>query len=745
MSAGCTIENASRRGFLKAGAGLTLAVALPAGALAQELAAGPGLAGRMGGGAAAAALEPNAFVRIGTDNRVTVVAKHLEMGQGTYTGLATLVAEELDADWGQVQVEGAPADARRYNNLLWGPAQGTGGSTAIANSFEQMRLAGATARAMLVQAAAARWQVPAPELRVRAGVVSHEASGRRASFGELAEAASKLPVPTPIDVPLKDPKQFTLIGRHVPRTDSVAKSTGRAVYTQDVKLPGMRVAMVAHPPRFGALAREVDDRAARAVPGVVEVVRLPNGGVAVLAQDTWSARLGRDALKVQWDESRAWRGSSEPLMAEYRRLAATPGAVARREGDAGAALGGAARVLDAEFSVPFVAHAAMEPLNCVMRLDAQGVEVWNGEQLHTGDQHAVAQVLGLKPEQVRIHMLYAGGSFGRRANPLSDYVIECAQVLKASGGKAPVKLVWTREDDMRAGFYRPAYVHRLRAGLDAQGRLVAWEQRIVGQSIIAGTAFAPMLIKDGIDVTSVEGAANLPYAVPNLQVELHTTNAQVRVPVQWWRSVGSSHTAFSTEVFMDELAQAAGADPVAWRLQLLQAHPRHAGVLRLAAEKAGWGQAFATVGADGVRRGRGVAVHESFNSYVAQVVEVSVRPDGRFKVDRVVCAVDCGVAVNPDVIRAQMEGGIGFGLSAALAGAITFQDGVVQQSNFHDVPVLRMSQMPKVEVHIVPSAQKPTGVGEPGVPPIAPAVANALFHATGRRVRDLPFGDALQA
>ncbi len=731
------IHNASRRDFLKTGAGLTLAFVIPGTNAAGP--AGPGMAGSadaLSGGAFA----PNAFVRIGADDTVTVIAKHLEMGQGTYTGLATLVAEELDAAWSQVLVEGAPADASRYNNLLWGPAQGTGGSTAIANSFEQMRRAGAAARAMLVQAAALRWQVPAGELTVEAGVVFHRASKRQARFGELAEAAASLPVPE--QVTLKDPKDFTLIGRHVPRKDSAEKTDGSARFTQDVKLPGMLVAVVAHPPRFGATVRGVDDSAARAVPGVADVVRIPTG-VAVLAGDYWTAKKGRDALKLDWDESAAYRGSSRAIVADYRSLAATPGAIARRDGDAEGTLARAGKVLEAEFVLPFLAHAAMEPMNCVMRLDDRGVEVWNGEQLHTGDQFALAGLFGLAPEQVRINMLYAGGSFGRRANPQSDYVLETGHIVKAIGGRAPVKLVWSREDDMRAGHYRPLYLHRLRAALDAEGRPVAWAHRLVGQSIMAGTAFEEIMIKDGVDATSVEGASNLPYAIPHVDVDLHTTNAQVKVPVQWWRSVGSSHTAFSTEVFVDELAIAAGADPVAYRLALLANHPRHAAVLRLAAEQAGWNERLAPAQAG--KRGRGVAVHESFHSYVAQVVEVTVKPDGSFSVDRVVCAVDCGIAVNPDVIRAQMEGGIGFGLAAALSGAITLEDGRVEQSNFHDYTVLRIDQMPAVEVHIVPSAEKPTGVGEPGVPPIAPALVNALFAATGKRVRTLPVGERLEA
>lgn len=732
------IENAfhtTRRGFLKSGAGLALAVVAPTIALADI--GGPGHAG---GPLVNGEFSPNAFLRIGTDGTVTVVSKHLEMGQGIYTGLATLVAEELDADWSRVTVEGAPADAKRYSNLFW-KAQGTGGSTAIANSYEQMRRAGATARAMLVAAAAKEWKVPASQITVKNGVVSHAASGRKAGFGELAEAAAKLPVPG--DVKLKDPKHFNLIGRSAPRVDSVAKTTGRAIFTQDVKLPGMLVAVVAHPPRFGGRVKSVDDKGARAVKGVSDVVVIPNG-VAVLATDYWTAKKGREALKVNWDESQAFHGSSDAIVAAYREQAKTAGLVARNDGDAEAALGKADKVFEAEYVFPFLAHASMEPLNCVMKLENGQCEVWNGEQLHTADQYALAKALGIEVNKVTLHMVYAGGSFGRRANPQSDYLLETAQIVKAINGRAPVKLVWSREDDMRGGFYRPIYVHRVRASLDGKGMPMAWQQRIVGQSIIAGSPFEPVLVKDGIDVTSVEGAATLPYAIPNLNVNLHTTNADVKVPVQWWRSVGSTHTGYATEVFLDELATAAGKDPVAYRMALLKKHPRHAGVLKLAADKAGWGKPLAPA-ADGAKRGRGIAVHESFNSFVAEVVEVTVQKDGEFKVDRVVCAVNCGVVVNPDVVKAQMEGGIGYALAAALTGEITLKDGMVEQSNFNDYTVLRINQMPKVEVHIVKSAAAPTGVGEPGVPPLAPALANALFAATGKRIRTLPIGEQLQA
>lgn len=725
------IENLSRRHFVQgAAAGLTLGFCLPG--YATNLMAKAGRAATLD-------FEPNAFLRIGVDNSVTVIAKHLEMGQGSYTGLATILADELDADWKQVRVEGAPTDASRYNNLLWGPSQGTGGSTAMANSWMQMRKAGATARAMLAAAAAKHWKVDPAGITVRDGVVSHPASGHKASFGDLALAAAVETVPA--EVSLKSPKDFRLIGKHAGRKDSAAKTDGTAIFTQDIFLPDMLVAVVAHPPLFGATVRSFDDRRARAVKGVVDVVAIPQG-VAVLARDTWAAKKGRDALSVNWDESRAFRLGSSDILARYRELAKTEGTVARQVGDTAGAFSGAAKTIRAEYEFPYLAHAAMEPLNCVMRLDAEGCEVWNGEQFNTGDQHALAQFFGLKPEQVRIHMLYAGGSFGRRACKDSDYVLEAAHIVKAIKGRAPVKLVWMREDDMRGGYYRPLNFHTLEAALDYHGRLAGWHQRLVGQSILAGSPFAKVMIKDGVDATSVEGAANLPYAIPNLKVDLHTPE-DIGVPVLWWRSVGSSHTAYSTETFLDEVAAAAGKDPVAFRLDLLKEHPRHAGVLKLAAEKAGWHTPLASTESE--RRGRGVAVHESFNSYVAEIAEVTVAKDGSIKVDRVVCAVDCGTAVNPDNVRSQVEGAVGFALTAALYGEITLEGGRVRQANFDSYPLLHINEMPRVEVHIVPSAEAPTGIGEPGVPPLAPAVANAIAAATGKRLRRLPFDTSLLA
>jgi isoquinoline 1-oxidoreductase subunit beta len=677
---------------------------------------------------AAEALAPNAFIRIAPDNTITIISKHTELGQGSYTGLATILAEEMDADWGQIRVEPAPADAKRYGNRLAGGVQMTGGSTSMAEAWDELRRAGATARAMLVEAAAREWGVPASEITVDGGAVSHSGSGRRATFGDLASKAAGLTPPA--QVTLKDPKDFKLVGKRVPRVDSRPKTDGSAEFTADFTAPGLLTALIARPPRFGATVKSIDATAARRVKGVINVVRAPSG-VAVVATGFWAARKGREALRVTWDESRAERRGTEELYTAYRIVAARPGKPAKRVGDTGGALRGATKIVEAVYEFPYLAHAPMEPLDAVARIGAGAAELWAGSQAPTIDQQVVAHVAGVAPDKVRIHTLLAGGSFGRRATPDGDIAGEAAAVAKAIGDGKPVRVMWTREDDIRGGKYRPLYVHRLRAGLDASGAIVAWEQRIVGQSILAGTPFEAAMVKDGIDPTSVEGAANLPYDIPNLTVELHTT--KVGVPVLWWRSVGSTHTAYSTETFLDELAHVSGRDPLELRRALLAKHPRHLAALNLAAEKAGWDQALPA------GRARGIAVHESFNSVVAQVAEVSRRPDGLPSVERVVCAVDCGTAINPDVVRAQMEGGIGFGLAAALWSEVTLVQGRVQQRNFNDYRPLRIMDMPVVEVHIVQSGEAPTGVGEPGVPPIAPAVANAFFHLSGQRVRRLPF------
>lgn len=670
--------------------------------------------------------QPNAFVRIGADDTVTVVIKHLDMGQGNTTGLATILADELGADWSTVRTAFAPADAALYNNALMGPIQGTGGSTAIANSWLQLRKAGAAAREMLMAEAAFRWKVPVSQITVAEGVVAHAPSNRRARFGELAASAAGLPVPS--EPRLKDPSEWRLIGTRVPRLDSVAKTDGSAVYALDIRRPNQVTAVVARPPRFGGTVQSFDGAAARKVAGVLDVVGIPTG-VAVIATDTWSAMKGREALAVTWDESAAETRSSDAILAAYREKARSPGLTASERGDPRAALKGAAKVIEAEFTFPYLAHAAMEPLNATIERAADGsYDVHAGCQFQTVEQATVAAVLGVTPDRVRLNTVWAGGSFGRRATPTADYLAEAATILKATGAKAPVHLVWTREDDMAGGFYRPTVLHRVRAGIDARGAVVGWDHVMVGKSIMIGSPFEAMIVKDGIDATTVEGASDTAYALPAYRFGVH--NGREGVPVLWWRSVGHSHTAHVMEVMIDELAHAADVDPVAYRLSLLAQAPRLAGVLRLAADEAGWN-------AESRRKGLGVAVHESFGSYVAMVAEVAV-DDARIKVNRIVAAVDVGIAVNPDVIRAQVEGAVGFALSSVLRNRITLTDGRVNERNFDAYEPTRMSEMPAVEVHIVPSQTAPTGIGEPGVPVLAPAIANAVFSATGRRLRSLP-------
>ena len=715
------LSRPSRRQFLvgaaAAGAGLTIGFHVPMGPASRALAADT-------------ANPINAYLRIGPDGTVTVLSAHMDGGQGIYTGVATLVAEELDADWSQVRVEGVAGNPKLYGNLTWGGAvQGTGGSSSVPSSWERYRHAGAIARAMLVEAAAQEWGVPAGEVQVARGVISH-ASGKSAGFGELADRAAGV---TPrAEVKLKDPSAWVHIGNeNLRRLDSVAKTTGAQQFPIDVRLPGMLTAVLARPPLFGAKASSFDAAAAMQIKGVVDVVETPRG-VAVVARDTWSAIKGRDALRVVWDESAAETRSSADLMAQYKELARSGKvATARNEGDIARALSGATQVLEAAFEFPYLAHAAMEPLDAVARFEDGTLEIWAGHQMPDLYQTVGAQIMGIEPARVKLHVMTPGGFFGRRAVPDADVIVEVVSVLKATGAKAPVKVLWTREDDTKGGRYRPMYYHTIKAGLDAEGNPVAWQHRIVGQSILAGTPFESMVGKNSVDPTSVEGASNLPYAVPNILVDLVTTD--VKVPVLWWRSVGSTHTAYSTEVFIDQLAQAAGRDPVEFRRRLLRDHPRHLGVLNLVAEKAGWDKPLPE------GRFRGVAVHESFNTYVAQVAEISLRDDGGIRVERVVCAVDCGIPINPDIIKAQMEGGIGFGLGAILKGEITLNGGRVEQTNFDTYRMLTIEEMPWVEVHIVPSTESPTGVGEPGVPPIGPAVANAVYAATGKQIQVLPF------
>jgi len=582
-----------------------------------------------------------------------------------------------------------------------------------------------------VAAAAKYWSVPAAEVTVSEGVIAHAASRHKATLGELAGLAAKQPVPT--SVRLKDPASFRIVGKEkLPRLDAKAKSTGQQQYAIDVMLPGMMTAVVMRPPRFGGKVKSFDASKAKAVAGVVDVVEIPRG-VAVVASDMWSAKKGREALSVEWDESAAEKRGTKQLLKEYRELARGKDAVlVVKSGDTDAALAHAAHRVAGEFEFPYLAHATMEPLTAVCSLGADKCEIWAGCQMQTADQAAAAAIAGLKPEQVVIHTLAAGGTFGRRATPDSDFVSEVTSIAKATGGKYPVRLIWTREDDITGGRYRPMNFHRIEAGMGKDGS-IAWRQRLVGQSIIMGTPFEPVMVKNGIDPTAVGGNAAEEYDLDHAHISWN--GPKVGVPVLWWRSVENTHTAYSKEVMIDELALAGGQDPVAFRLAHLGKHPRHVAALKLAAEKAGWDQPFEKSGG----RGRGVAVHESFGTVVAQIAEVTVVGD-KLTVDRVVCAVDCGIAVTPDVVRAQMQSAIGYGLSAALTGKITLTDGHVDQSNFHQYTVLRLPDMPRtIEVYIVPSTNPPSGVGEPGTPPIAPAVANAVRDAAGIRLHTLPF------
>lgn len=670
--------------------------------------------------------DPNVFLRIGEDDTITVLLKHFEMGQGVTTGLTTLAAEELDASWDQMRFDFAPANARFYNNAAFGPYQGTGGSTSMANSWQQMRKVGALAKAMFIATAAKRWGVPASEITVADGVFAHAGSDRKLSYGALAAEAMQQPVPD--DAPLKDPKDWTFIGKRLPRLDSPDKTDGTAIFSLDIRRPGMLTAVIKRPEQFGATVASFNASEARQVKGVVDVVEIP-GGVAVLAEDTWAAIKGREALAVEWDMTRASTDSTVDLLTAYRKLADGTGLPAKKTGDAVAALGKAEQVIEAEFVFPFLAHAPMEPMNGTMELRDGAAEIWSASQLQSVDQFVASKILGLKPEQVTINTLLSGGSFGRRATGQADWTAELAHIVKAIEGRAPVHLVWTREDDIRGGYYRAMVLHKVRAGLGADGNLSGWHHKVVCKSLAMGTPFEKGMVHEGVDHTSVEGVFDTAYALPDFNVEAF--NAEAPMPVLWWRSVGHTHTAHAMESMIDELAAASDKDAVEFRLALLKDAPRDAGVLKLAAEKAGWGEKLPE------GRGRGIACHRSFNSYVAMVADVTV-DEQQVKVDRVVAAVDCGVAVNPDVIEAQVEGAVGFALSAVLRNRITLQDGRVVEGNFDTYNPTRMSEMPKVEVHIVPSSEAPTGIGEPGVPCLAPAICNAIFAATGKRHRSLP-------
>jgi isoquinoline 1-oxidoreductase beta subunit len=670
------------------------------------------------------------FLSIAPDGAVTVVSKHIEFGQGNHAGLAAMVAEELDADWDKVKVVQAPAITKVYANLGMG-VQGTGGSSAIANSWPQLRAVGATTRAMFVTAAANRWSLPAGEITVKNSVVSHP-SGKSATFAELLDDAAK--VPPPKDAPLKDPKTFTLIGTdRVRRKDVVLKSRGQARFTQDVHLPDMLTAMVAHSPRFGGKVTSFDAEAARKVPGVVDVVQIPTG-VAVIARNTWAARQGRDALKVVWNDDKAERRGTDAIRASYHDLAsgktAPSGDLKWQAFDshgAGPAPAGG-KVVEASFDFPFLAHATMEPMNCVAEIGGGKNKLTFGSQIPTVDQLNTGMIVGALPGSVQIETLFAGGSYGRRANFKSDYVTECVHIAKHVGGGRPVKLVWTREDDMSGGYYRPMVHHAVQVTLDADGYPAHWRHRVVTQSIMKGSPMGG----GGLDETAVEGVKGSPYLKATPIVDGQVILPDSEIPVLWWRSVGATHTAFVMEHMVDQLARAAGKDPVDYRRALYAkaGASRHLAVMNLALEKAGPAPTEGWT--------RGVAVHESFGTMVAQVAEVKL-VDGAPRVGRVVTAVDCGVAISPDQIAAQMEGGTCFGLSATMYGQITLKDGVVEQKNFDAYRVLRMTEAPTVETHIFPSANKPSGVGEPGTPVIGPAVANAVLAMTGKPTSSLPF------
>ena len=710
------ILNLSRRDVLKTsalmGAGFILGFFIPS---PKPLWAAPGQT--------TGNFSPNAFIRIGTDGGVTLIINKSEMGQGVYTSLPMLVAEELEVDWSTVRVEPAPVDPA-YNHTQWGPVQGTGGSTSVRSEWDRLRQAGATAREMMIMAAAGLWRADRKECLAASGFVIHTPSQRKLSYGQLAEKAAQMSPPQ--NVPLKAPKDFKIIGKSMRRLDTPEKVAGKAVFGIDFQAPGLLTALIARSPVFGGKVKSFDATKAKGIPGVKEVF-LIDSGVAVVAEGFWAAQQGREALEISWDEGPLAALSTPELHSQYTALAKTPGMTARKVGNSEEALARASKQLKAEYEVPYLAHACMEPMNCVVDLREESCDIWVGTQSQTADRNAAARIAGLKPEQVKIHTTFLGGGFGRRANPQSDFVSEAVQVARAV--RKPVKVLWTREDDMKGGFYRPMWYDRISAGLDGKGNIVAWEHTLVGQSILAGTPYEGM-VREGIDETSVEGAKDLPYQIPNVRVELHSP--KTGVPVLWWRSVGHSHTAFVVESFFDEVAHAGGKDPFEFRRELLTQHPRHRRVLELAAQKAGWGRRLLK------GRGRGLALHESFGSFVAQVAEVSLTPAGKVRVHRVVCAIDCGLTVNPDTIKAQMESSVVFGLSAALYGQITFKNGRVEQGNFNDYSMLHLDEMPRVDVHIVPSQEPLGGVGEPGVPPVAPAVANAVFQAVGIRVRRLP-------
>ena len=670
----------------------------------------------------------NPFVRIDQDGFITVIAKHFEMGQGTTTGLTTLVAEELDADWQTVKVDFAPADAAKYKNLFWG-VQGTGGSTAIANSFMQYRTAGAAARELLVRAAAEHWGVDAADITLSNGILA--AGSKQGHFGEfVADAARLIPSDNPV---LKSPDQFKLIGkRALPRKDSQSKTDGSAIFAIDVAIPGMVYAAIQRSPRFGGKVTSFDSSAAEKLSGFIDAKALPNqAGVVVYAKNTWAAFQARDAIRTEWDNTTAESRSNADMLESLRQLTTNPEyeALSVKRDQAQASITAAAKTVEAEFVFPFLAHAPMEPLNCVIEPTENGVRFHDGCQAPSAVQGNVAHVLGLQTEQVEINTVYAGGSFGRRSTTTSDYQVEATHAFALLGKKTPVKLVWSREDDIRGGYYRPMTVHSAKIGLDDSGKILGWDHRVATKPIMKGGPWESYAVKDGVDRTSVEGCADTLYQVPEFAVSLGDFKSTI--PVLWWRSVGHSHTAYAMESLLDMIAHETQQDPVDMRIGMLDPSDdkqrRMAGVIEAARDLSEWKK--------GDRRG--FAAHFSFNTWVAVVADVSVNGN-QVHVDKLYIAVDCGIAVNPDVIKAQMEGGAGYGLGAVLRNEITFTDGEVEQSNFPDYEPLRITDMPAIEVVIVASAEAPSGVGEPATPPTGPAVANAIFAKTGKRITQLP-------
>jgi isoquinoline 1-oxidoreductase beta subunit len=701
----------TRRGFLQGSGALVIGFTLPASGRAAVKAGG------------AAPFQPSAWLRLTADDRVTVVCGSSEMGQGVLTAIPQLLAEELDADWSRVSVEQAPVD-QAFANPLFG-MQATGGSTTIRAHWEPMRKAGAAARAMLVSAAAAQWKLEPAQLRTDKGVVFGPA-GQKATYGSLVAAAAQLPVPK--DVALKDPKNFSIIGQPKKRLDTAGKVNGKARYGLDVNLPGMLVAVMARVPAGGAKPKRVDDSKAKAIKGVQQVITLPTG-VAVLATGYWAARQGRDALVIDWDLGAAATLDSAKVSEMLDKGALNADAVAKDEGNLRDAAASSARTLDARYEAPYLAHACMEPMNCTAWVQGDSVEIWAGTQSQGPVQGILSQVAQVTPAKVKINTMMLGGGYGRRFAP--DFTIDATLLSKISG--KPVKLIYSREDDMAAGFYRPASVARFEGAVDAAGKMSMLRASVGSPSIMAASGFMA-IPPNGVDPFALEGLADHPYDIPNQRIAYGRREPGPQV--WFWRSVGHSQNGFFTEGFIDEMAAAAGKDPFEFRRAMLGNSPRHKGVLELAAAKAGWGSALPP----GV--GRGIAVVSSFGSHVAEVAEVSVEADGTPHVHRIVAAVDCGMVVNPEIVRRQVEGAIVYGLSAALYGRISLKDGRVEQRNFNDYPVLRMSAMPKVEVHIVDSREPPGGIGEPGTPPAAPAVVNAIFAVTGKRIRSLPIDAA---